>query len=388
MPTIDSITQRRILNSHVAFTTEFTVLLDNGARGLGAAAEGETISIYEDRLSTDPAVVICAIRGDGLMDRPISQEEFDDYLTARIGVFGRNMCFALSLAFYSAEQLTLPAGRNARQDPPLAAPRICCNILNGGRHAYTNPVLSDFPEYLLVSRSDDIEEVIGRHDAIQQAVQAALGQQPKAVVSGNSVSRFATADNRECIEFVLGIRDRLGFAHDFDLMVDASAGDLWDGDGYRLSITDGSVHSRESFCDYWLDLLGQYSVRYLEDPFSEEDGANWSRLAQSQKTSLLIGDNLYSSDAERIAHGSAGGWTHGVVVKPNQAGTITAVSRSFEMAKRCGQIAVASHRSISTESTIVAALACRFDAEYIKVGPLLTDYSAVMRVNEILRLST
>lgn len=387
MPTIESITYRRILNSHVAFTTEFTVMLDDGALGLGAATEGETISIYEDRLSTDPGAAIHALRCDGLMDRPIGQADLDDYLAEKIGAFGRNTCFALSLAFYNAEMLSPSVGRAAQPDGPLVAPRICCNILNGGRHAYTNPVLSDFPEYLLVSRSDDIEEVIGQHNEIQRAVKAALDDQPKALVSGNPVSRFATADNRECIEFLLGIIARLGFAHEFDLMIDASAGDLWNGEGYRLSITDDSLRSSDGFCDYWLDLLSQYSLRFLEDPFSEEDRASWSRLAISQQTCLLIGDNFYSSDAERIAQGAANGWTHGVIVKPNQAGTLTAVCRSFETAKKRGQIIIASHRSISTESTLVAALACRFGAEYIKVGPLMTDYSSVMRVNEILRLT-
>lgn len=387
MPTIAAITHRRILNSHVAFTTEFAVTLDDGALGLGAAAEGETISIYEDRLSTDPADVIDALRHDGLMDRPIGQEDLDSYLAEKIGAFGRNTCFALSLAFHNAVELSPPVDRATRSDGPFAAPRLCCNILNGGRHAYTNPVLSDFPEYLLVSRSDDIEEVIGRHGVIQQAVKAALDHQAKVLVSGNPVSRFATADNRECIEFLLGICDRLGFAHDFDLMVDASAGDLWNADGYRLSITDDSLRSSEGFCDYWLDLLGQYALRFLEDPFSEEDRASWLRLASAQQTCLLIGDNFYSSDAERIAQGAANGWTHGVIVKPNQAGTLTAVRRSFVTAKECGQIIIASHRSISTESTLVAALACRFGAEYIKVGPLITDYSSVMRVNEILRLT-
>ena len=106
MQTIASITHRRILNSHVAFTTEFAVMLDDGALGLGAAAEGETISIYEDRLATDPDAVVDTLRRDGLMGRPIDQDDLDDYLRERIGVFGRNTCFALSLAFYNAETLS------------------------------------------------------------------------------------------------------------------------------------------------------------------------------------------------------------------------------------------------------------------------------------------
>lgn len=386
MPLIESVTHRRVLNSHVAFTTEFVVRLGDGAVGWGAAPEGETISVYEDRKAIDPDAVIERLRRDGLLGKSMTQEEWDHHLSERVGTFGRNTCFALSLAFY--ESLTRPLSRGSDAHAAGArAPRICCNILNGGWHAYTNPVLSDFPEYLLVARNDDIEEVIGRHNEIQHAVRLALAEQPKRVVSGNPVSCFASADNRECIEFLLGVRDQLGYSQDFELMVDASAGDLWNGDGYRLALTDDALYTREAFRDYWLDLAGNYPLRFLEDPFSEGDAENWTCLAESQDTCLLIGDNFYSSDAARIAEGVAHGCTHGVIVKPNQAGTVTAVCESVEVARDRGQIVIASHRSISTESTLVATLACTLGADYIKVGPLHTDYSSVLRVNEMIRLT-
>ena len=127
-------------------------------------------------------------------------------------------------------------------------------------------------------------------------------------------------------------------------------------------------------------------MRFLEDPFAESDPDSWAHIASAQDSCRLIGDNLYSSDAERIERGAVAGWTHGVIVKPNQAGTVTAVRRAIETARLVGQVVIASHRSISTESTYVATLACEHGAEYIKVGPLQTDCSSVMRVNEILRL--
>lgn len=388
MPTIRSISHRKILNSHVAFTTEFSIVLDDGSLGVGASSEGETISIYEDPRPPDSGTLTESLHAAGLIGRPLDQAELDGFLTDKIDEAGRNTCCALSSAFYDAVERSVgrPQGETPRDK--LAAPRICCNILNGGWHAYTNPVLSDFHEYLLVARSDSIEEVIGHHNEIQLAVREALRDLPRALISGNPVCRFRTADNRECIEFLLGIRDRLGLSEEFDLMVDASGGDLWTGNGYRLKLTDDSEYSPEGFADYWLDICRTYPLRFLEDPFSETDTANWRRLAQAQETCRLVGDNFYSSDAERIAGGAADGCTHGVVLKPNQAGTITAVCRAFKAAKESGQFIVASHRSVSTESPLVATLACQLGAEYIKVGPLLTDYSSVIRVNEMIRLTT
>jgi len=389
MPTLKSLAYRSVLNSHVDFTNEFIVTLDDGSIGIGSSPQDETISIYEDKkVSIDPAMIIQRIESDGYLGKSLTQECFDDYLQQRISFFGRNNAYGLSLAFFKAT--------NAAQSPfelfgqpvtKLTPPCLCCNILNGGWHAYTNPVLSDFSEYILVSKSNNIVEVIGQHNEIQRAVKERLSSQTKTVVSGNVVNRFATTDNRECIEFLLNICEHLRLTDAFDLMIDASAGDLWTSDGYRLAITDNSVRSSEEFDAYWRDIIKQYNLRFLEDPFREEDPEAWRQLTTSQQACYVIGDNFYSSDAKRIAEGAAQQYTHGAIIKPNQAGTVTAVRQAIEVAQRTQQIAISSHRSISTESTFLSTLTCLYGVKYIKIGPLMTDYSSIVRLNEIIRLT-
>ncbi len=389
MTTIRSIRSRQILNSHVEFTTEFIIECGDGAIGSGASPQGETISIYEDRqISITPETIIRTIDGEGYLGRALKQEDWDDYLQQHISAFGRNNAYSLSLAFFNAtrvsrslfELLDKPNGK-------LTTPCLCCNILNGGWHAYTNPVLSDFSEYMLVSKSNNLQEVIEQHNEIQCVVKEKQLTQSKTVISGNPVNCFATRDNRECIEFLLNIRDRLGLEDKFDLMIDASAGDLWTDVGYRLAITDGSVWSSAEFYEYWMSLIRQYDLRFLEDPFHEQDVDSWQCLTMAQPDCYVIGDNFYSSNADRIKAGAARKQTHGAVIKPNQAGTITAVRRAVEVAQCTGQIAITSHRSISTEETFIATLTSMCGVKYIKIGPLLTDYSSVVRLNEIIRLT-
>jgi enolase len=389
MSVIKSIAYRSVLNSQVQFTNEFIVELEDGSVGIGGSPQGETISIYEDEgVSIDPSNIIETIEVDGYLGRSLEQENFDDYLQQHIPIFGRNNAYGLSLAFFNA----ISASRSAtslfdRPEASLAPPYICCNVLNGGWHAYTNPVLSDFPEYLLVSRSNDLEEVIEEHNEIQRVVKENLLNQPKRVVSGNPVNCFSTPDNRECIDFLLKVCDDLGLLDKFDLMIDASGGDLWTGEGYHLGITDGSMQSRDEFYEYWLNIIGEYDLRFLEDPFQEQDLSSWQRLKTSQQTCYVIGDNFYSSDAERIEKGAAGEYTHGVIIKPNQAGTVTAVRQALEAAQCADQIVITSHRSISTESTFLSKLTCVYGVKYVKIGPLMTDYSSVLRLNEIIRLT-
>lgn len=389
MSTIKSIACRKILNSHVAFTNEFIILLDDGSVGTGASPEGETISIYEDRtVSIDPQTIIGAIERDGLIGTSVDQSSFDHYLQTQIPHFGRNNVYGLSEAFFEAHMKTkstfdLFDKPNAKLEPP----RICLNILNGGWHAYTNPVLSDFSEFMLVARSKDILEVIGEHNEIQRVVRAKQLNQSKTVVSGNPVNSFSTRDNREVIEFLLDIVNHLGLSNKYDLMIDASAGDLWKDNAYCMGVTDGTARSGEEFGRYWMDLIKNYQLRFLEDPFHEKDFTSWQKITTSQQDCYIIGDNLYSSDESRILEGAKERYATGAVIKPNQAGTVTAVTRSLEAALRTGQIAITSHRSISTESTFISLLTCMLGAQFIKIGPLASDYSSVIRLNEIIRLT-
>lgn len=386
---IKSISYRRILNSHAEFTNEFIVELDDGSIGIGAAPQGETISIYEDRKTIiEPETIIQALERDRLLAVDQTQETFDKYLETNSSRFGQNNSYALSLAFFNAcKKAETVFKLFDKQESPLAAPALCLNILNGGHHAYTNPVLSDFHEYILVSRIRDVEEMIHDHREIQLKVREKLQKQEKMIVNNNPVNRFATLDNRECIEFLLDIRDSLGLSKKYDLMIDASGGDLRDRDGYRLTLTDNQLRSDEEFYEYWMKLIEDYHIGFLEDPFHEKDYENWMRLTTTQDRCKIVGDNFYSSDAERIADGAKRKCTHGVIVKPNQAGTVSAVTRAIEAARSAKQIVITSHRSISTESTFLATLTCLFDVEYIKIGPLFTDYSSVARLNEIIRLT-
>jgi len=386
---IRSINCTRILNSHMGFTNEFVIELENGNVGIGASPQGETIGIYEDRTTrSDIQKIIEEIQEYGLLVNTLTQSDFDDFLQLKTKQFGRNNCWALSLAFFNAMHFPLHkfwVDREVRMGAEF--PRLCLNILNGGLHAYTNPVLSDFSEYLLVPKRNNVHKVIRDHAEIQREVKEGLARCERIIMNQNPVHRFRTIDNKECIGFLQDILERLGLIEEYDIMIDASAGDLWNGDGYKFSVTDGSFRSTHELEKYWVDLINEYGIGLLEDPFQEHDYNGWKSLVASQSKCKIIGDNLYSSDADRIEQGSRNGYTHGTIIKPNQAGTVSAVQSAVDMAQRFGQLVITSHRSISTESVFLAHLTVLGGVEYMKIGPLYTDYSSIIRFNELIRLT-
>lgn len=395
MTSVVDIRVRPVFNSHVNPTTEYVVVLASGHIGTAAPSHGETVGIYEDQSTTDatgassrPTSSQLPALQQALVGPDWTQESWDAALETHQADLGQNTTAALSEAFFNAERA---AGRETPAGSWIQggrAPRLCCNVLNGGWHAYTNPVLSEYHEYILVARSRDIHQVVAAQSEIQAKVAERLAGQPKQVVAGNTVNRFTVQDNRACLEFLLDVRDASGMTDDFDLMIDASAGDLWTGSEYANELTTGRRQSSEDLIGQWASYVEDYGLAFLEDPFHERDFASWRALtAAVGDRCVVVGDNFYSTNAGRILDGARHGYANGAIIKPNQAGSVTASRAAVAACQETGQVVITSHRSVSTESTFVSWLSVHDHADAIKVGPLATDYSSVVRLNEILRLS-
>ena len=159
---------------------------------------------------------------------------FDRGLRNQRDSLGHGNVYALSLAFYyaSAKALGIRADellslyRDRRLDKPGKAPRLLFNILNGGSYARTNPVLSDFSEFLLVPREGDLEFHLEKFHVINRRVREDLAGLATSSVNGNPVSQLGANSNRAWIEFILSALDKEKLSGVFGLMIDASAGHL------------------------------------------------------------------------------------------------------------------------------------------------------------------
>jgi enolase len=386
---IKSVHYRDILNSHGEFTNEFIIFLKNGSVGRGASPKGETISIYEDKhFDISPKKIIDVLEKDGIFKKPLNQEDLDNYLEEKMGFFGRNNSYAISLAFYDANEHFMQTdtieNRNIQNNK---IPKQSINILNGGNHAYTNPVQSEFSEFLLVAKSNKLISVLNDHELIQNRVKDELAKMDKIYVNKNLVHKSKHGDNRDWLDFLLTTLKELRLEKDYDLMIDASAGDLWTGNEYRFNITNNISMTKDEMCTYWFALIRDYNLKILEDPFHETDFESWHNLTNNQTSCNIVGDNLYSGDPKRIAQGINKKYTHGIILKPNQAGTVSNTIKAINLVQQNNHLLITSHRSISTESTFLAHISNKYNAEYIKNGPILTDYSSILRLNEFVRLT-
>jgi enolase len=382
---LESVSSGLTINSKGCATDEYGLRFEDGAAGRGSAPLGETRSCYEAEAGgIDNRSVVHVLTADGILGREFSQAEFDQYLAGKGARIGPSAVYALSCAFFEA---ALESSGRRNHPGGIRPPRFCLNILNGGRHAYTNPVLSDFHEYLLLPKHADIALLLDDHRSIQDRVRSQLSATETTRVSGNTVHVLGGQGNRDCIEFLLGILDDLGLYRRYGLMIDAAAAQLWNGSAYALDLAEKRELSPGELEDYWTGIIADYPVALLEDPFAEHDLERWTSLAATAAGCIIAGDDVHSGDPGRVSQLLDSGCMNGMVLKPDQAGTISATLEAVEVARAAGVPVILSHRSISTDSLVLAHLMVDCGIELAKFGPLLTDFSSVLKMNEVLRMT-
>ncbi len=119
---------------------------------------------------------------------------------------------------------------------------------------------------------------------------------------------------------------------------------------------------------YLSNLIKNFSLFYVEDPFEEEDFDSFAKLLAKFPNTLIVGDDLTVTSTERLEKAISKKSINGIIVKPNQTGSLLEVQRVCEMAKKNGIKIIFSHRSGETEESILADLAFGFGADFFKCG--------------------
>jgi signal recognition particle GTPase len=83
---------------------------------------------------------------------------------------------------------------------------------------------------------------------------------------------------------------------------------------------------------------------------------------------LLVGDDLFVTNKERLEKGIREKVGNAILIKPNQIGTLTETMDTVHLAKKHGYITIMSHRSGETEDTTIADLAVGLGTPYVKMG--------------------
>lgn len=320
-------------------------------------------------------------------------EEFDQFLIQIDGTdnksrLGANLILALSIAFTKAVsqyfQLPLYSFLGGHFAKTLPTPLM--NILNGGAHA-DNDV--DVQEFMIVPlRFPSFQEALRAGVETYHALKQLLKENHYTTNVGDE-GGFAPQlrSNKEALDFLMKAIEKAGYkpGEQIFLALDVAANELYNPKTHTYTL-EKQAYPPEKLIAFWGELIENYPIISIEDPFAEEDWDSWIQFTKEYGSRIqIVGDDLFVTNVKRIRKGIDLHAANAVLIKPNQIGTVTETIQAIQLAHQNGYRTIISHRSGETEDTFISHLAVAFNSGQIKTGaPARGERTA--KYNELLRI--
>jgi len=307
---------------------------------------------------------------------------------------GANAILAVSMSVLKAAADTygIPlfryiGGYNAR-----ILPTPFMNIINGGKHAGNELSIQEF--MIIPGEVDNFSEAIRVACEVYYELKNILKEKYGLIaVNVGDEGGFAPPmkTSREALDALVKAIRKAGYAEgqDVALALDAAATSFYVADKGKYFI-DGKYLDSSTLLEYYIDLVNEYPIVSIEDPFYEEDFEMFSQLTSKIGNKVLIvGDDLFVTNINRLKKGIEERAANAILVKMNQIGTVSETLDVVNYAIKHGYQPIISHRSGETEDYMIADLAVGLNVGAIKTGApargeRTVKYNRLLRINEIL----
>ncbi|HKS88477.1 MAG TPA: phosphopyruvate hydratase [Stellaceae bacterium] len=405
--TIVGVHGRRVWDSRGRPTVEAEVHLAGGCFGRAIApagastGSGEAIELRDGgtRLGgRDVKDAVAAIDGEiaaALREQDaVDQAAIDRMLIALDGTpqkrrLGGNALVAVSMATLHAAAAA--SGRplyahllGEGSEAILPLPEI--QIFGGGAHAARRVDVQDF--MVVAPGAASFAEALDWIAEIYRAAGEMLAERGLLQGVADEGGYWPAFDTNEAaLDALLRAIERAGFTpgREIALSLDIAASEFRRDGLYRLA-RDGRTLDSDGMAEMLLGWLDRYPILSIEDPLAEDDEAGLRRFtAAAGHRVQIVGDDYLVTDAERVRQAAQIGACNAVLIKPNQAGTVTEAKAALDAARAAGWGAIVSARSGETEDVTIVHLAVGWGAGQLKVGSFARS-ERMAKWNEALRI--
>jgi len=419
MSKIKKITAREILDSRGNPTVEARVELLSGVVAKASVPSGASTGIHEawelrdgDKIRYHGQGVLKAIANVNEKIAPAlkalkvtSQEEIDRKMIELDGTenkknLGANAILAVSLACARAasmhDEAELFQYINKTFDfdkKQMRLPTPSFNIFNGGKHADTN---LDFQEFMILPlKNVSFAEKVRMGAEIFHELGRVLKSGGYDTDLGNEGGYAPDIHSSvQAIEFIVAAMINAGYKPgvDIGLGIDVGSSELFSNDEKKYIFKLDRAHfTSGNLIGLYHEWFRKFPIISIEDGLEQDDWIGWREMTRELgKEMLLIGDDLFVTNKERLARGIKEGAANAILIKLNQIGTLTETIETVKLAQDNNYKIMISHRSGETTDDFIADLAVAVGAEYIKSGSLargerLAKYNRLMEIEDILK---
>lgn len=400
MASIKKIRAQEIIDSRGIPTIEAKLILDDGRQVITSIPSGASVGKSEavelrdnDALRFDGQGVTKAVEFINKLIAPkligvspLKQFQIDQWLIKADGTknkskLGANTILTISqlVAKAAAEELHVPLFKyintlyqSVAGGKPLPIERLpspMFNMINGGRHANNNLEFQEF--HLIPSSSSTFAKAYEKGVEFFHELKRVLADKNAFIAIGDeggfTTNFTANIDALEVInETILKKNFKPGL--DVFLGLDIAASQFYRHNRYVIRDKPHPLHV-DDYIEYIVSLTKNYSILILEDPLDEDDWQGWAKLNKMvSRTMYLVGDDLLTTNKERLTRAIKENVCNSILIKPNQVGTLLETLEVIDLARKNNMSCIVSHRSGETNDTFIADFAVGIQADFVKFG--------------------
>lgn len=338
---------------------------------------------------------------------PVRQKEIDELMIELDGTenkskLGVNAILGVSIAVCraGATAKNIPLYQHiaqlAENSSPLSLPIACFNVINGGVHAGNE---LDIQEFMIVPQFEQFSKNLqSASETYHQLKEIIKAKYIDLAINIGDEGGFAPPikSPEQALDLILEAVQDSGYKNKMKIILDIAASQFYVNGRYKLRI---GVFTRQGLIRYYSDLIEKYPILGLEDPFAEDDWKSFQEITKKfgksphqntdemDKKISIIGDDLLATNIKRMKEANQKKACNGIVLKPNQIGTVSETLEAARLAKSYKWKIVVSHRSGDTCDDFIADLAVGVSAEFIKSGALargerVAKYNRLLKIEE------
>ena len=408
---IRNIRGRRVWDSRGRPTVEAEIALAGGAVGRAIAPAGASTGSGEaierrdggsrlggrdvrgavDAISGEiaAALVGCDATDQAALDRKL----IDLDGTPQKKRLGGNALVAVSMAALHAAaaanrvplyRYLLGDARNAT----LPLPEI--QIFGGGAHAGRRVDIQDF--MVVAPQAASFDQALEWTAEVYRAAGDLMAERGLLQGVADEGGYWPAFDSNEAaLDTLMRSIERAGFTpgQEVAISLDIASSEFGEGGRYRLAL-DGRNLDADGMAEMLIGWLDRYPVVSIEDPLAEDDPEGLRKFTQAVGGRVqIVGDDFLVTNAGRVRSAAELGACNAVLVKPNQAGTITEAKAALEASREAGWGAIVSARSGETEDITIVHLAVGWGVGQLKVGSFarserMAKWNEAVRIEEAL----
>ncbi len=409
--TIKKIQAREILASGGEPSVEVKVTLDSGAVGIASVSYGASAGSKEafvmldgDKTRYNGKGMLKAVANVNNVIAPMllgknasNLREIDELMikgdgTENKGNWGANAILGVSMAVARAaaadEGLELYEWLQKAYNIPSSSiklPKPLGVFIEGGKHADNS---TDLQEYILaVVKEQSAAENVRMMEEVYKALKKILKEKKFSTNVGNE-GAFAPegiGNNELPLELITQAITAAGYkpGEDAGIYIDAAASEFYKDGKYTLSI-ENKVLSSGEVIEMFLPWLQKYPIVAWEDMLSEFDWEHWP-LLMSKSSAVVVADDLTVTNVKLWQKAIDQKAANAILIKLNQAGTVTETVECCLLANKHNMITIPSHRGGGeTNDTFLVDLAVAVGSKWIKVGP--TRGERVCKYNRLMEI--